>query len=75
MRRRNCWTVARAFLVCLLVAGIAHGQTKRGWKKTWIVSVGALIAVNVLDACSSQGVMKPTRCCAIPKNGSMSGAP
>jgi len=41
--------------VCLLAAGIAHGQTKRGWKKAWIVSVGALIAVNVLDARSSVG--------------------
>ena len=55
MRRRSCWTAARTLLVCLLAAGIAHGQTKRPWKKTWIVSVGALIAVNVLDARSSVG--------------------
>lgn len=55
MRRRSCWTAARTLLVCLLAVGIAHGQTKRGWKKVWIVSVGALIAANVLDARSSVG--------------------
>jgi len=55
MRRRSCHTAARTLLVCLLAAGIAHGQTKRPWKKAWIVSVGALIAVNVLDARSSVG--------------------
>ena len=55
MCRRSCHGTTRVLLVCLLAAGIAHGQTKRGWKKAWIVSVGALIAVNVLDARSSVG--------------------
>lgn len=55
MRKRSCNTAARTLLVCLLAAGIAHGQTKPRWKKVWIVSVGALIAVNVLDARSSVG--------------------
>jgi hypothetical protein len=55
MRRKCCRTAARTLLVCLLATGIAHGQTKRPWKKAWIVSVGALIAVNVLDARSSVG--------------------
>ncbi len=55
MRKRSCRTAARTLLVCLLAAVIAHAQTRRPWKKTWIVSVGALIAVNVLDARSSVG--------------------
>jgi hypothetical protein len=44
--------------VCLLVAGSAQacfGETKRGWKKVWTISVAVLATVNVLDARSSMG--------------------
>lgn len=55
MPGRNCRTAARTLLVCLLATCIAQGQAKRPWRKAWIVSVGALVAVNVLDARSSAG--------------------
>jgi hypothetical protein len=45
-------------LVCLLVAGSAYpcfGQTKRGWKKIWTVSVAVLATAHVMDARSSVG--------------------
>jgi hypothetical protein len=54
----SCRLAAHGLLVCLLVAGSAQacfGQTKRGWKKVWTVSVAVLGAVNVMDARSSAG--------------------
>jgi hypothetical protein len=50
--------VAQGLLVCLLAAGRAHlcyGDTKRGWKSAWKVSIALFGAANVLDARSSAG--------------------
>jgi len=55
MHRRSRRTAARTLRVCLFAAGIAHGQANRPWKKAWIVSGGAVIAVNVLTSRSSVG--------------------
>jgi hypothetical protein len=57
----SCRLAAHGLLVCLLVAGSAHpcfGQTKRGWKKVWTISVAVLGAVNVMDGRSSAGALE-----------------
>jgi hypothetical protein len=49
---------AHGLLVCLLVVGSTYpcfGETKRGWKKVWAVSVAALATAHVMDARSSMG--------------------
>jgi hypothetical protein len=58
MEKRSCRTAAGALLVCLLAAGnapLCYGEAKRPWKKAWLASIAAVVAVNVLDARSSAG--------------------
>lgn len=58
MGKKSCRLAAHGLLVCLLAAGSAHpcfGQTKRGWKKIWGVSLAVLATAHVMDARSSVG--------------------
>lgn len=58
MGKWSCRLAAHGLLVCLLAAGSAHpcfGQTKRGWKKIWTVSLAVLATAHVMDARSSVG--------------------
>ncbi len=58
MEKWSCRLAAHGLLVCLLAAGSAHpcfGESKRGWKKIWTVSVAVLATANVMDARSSMG--------------------
>jgi hypothetical protein len=54
MRTRICRAAAVALLLCL-PAGLAAGETRRGWRKAWVASVAAVVTVNVLDARTSAG--------------------
>jgi hypothetical protein len=50
--------VVLTLLVYLFVLGGTQpcfGETKRGWKKAWIISVAAVVGANILDARSSAG--------------------
>jgi hypothetical protein len=50
--------------VYLLVLGGGQpcfGETKRKWKKVWIISVAAVVAANVLDVRSSAGGWESNR--------------
>ncbi len=50
--------VVLTLLVYLFVLGGTQpcfGETRRSWKKAWIISVAAVVGANILDARSSAG--------------------
>ena len=58
MEKWSCRLAAHGLLVCLLAVGSAcpcFGESKRGWKKIWTVSVAVLATAHVMDARSSMG--------------------